>query len=140
MCNRKYYNIGLYFYTAISLAVVAALNHANIGPLHFAVDSVGAQNHSLPFVDWNWELWKPATNSYQSRSLYLSERQSFGDHNSQTQTAALRNTQRELTILQNKQAQTENPPATQSDTQPFGEFIRLFLSDTILLVSHSREK
>ena len=140
MSNRKFYIIYLYFFTTNSLAVVAVMNRANIGPFNFAIDSAGPQNYYPPIVESILNHFKPVTHSYQSRSSYPSERQSFGDQISQTQTGGLRNTQREPTIFQKKQGQAENAPATQSDTQTFGDVVRLFLSDTILLVSYSTEK
>ena len=140
MSNRKFYIIFLYFYTTNTLAVEETMNRANIGPFNLAIDSDGPQNHYPPIVESILHHFKPGTNSFQSRSSHPSERQSFGDQISQAPTTALRNNQREATIFQHRQGQAANPPATQSETQTFGDAVRLFLSDTILLVGYSTEK
>ena len=140
MSNRKLYIIYLYCFTTSSLGVVAVMNNAKIGPLNFAIDSDGPQNDYPPIVESILHHFNSITNTYQSGRSYPSEIQSFGNHISRVETGGLRNTQRETSVFQNKQDQAGNPPATQTDTQTFGEFIRLFLSDTILLVSYCTEK
>ena len=75
------------------------MNHASIGPLRFAIDSVGAENEYPPIVESILRHFQPATNLYESRSFSSIERQTTGSQNVQPQHGDLQNTREQLAKL-----------------------------------------